>query len=168
MCWCRQNLWLWWWHCWWQSLSPGKPFASHTHTCTFTAHGSVTTFQQCNSFLTNEQAANDTNLSQVQCFPAEFFHNLPHHIQQHQELGEPEHTSDSFVGNNQCFCCSIIKHTTHTAEPCRLGHCCNARRWWTVQQRYVDVVCLYHIIVFKSHSPHGHVIMRWTVDTKYV
>lgn len=51
---------------------------------------------------------------------------LPHHIQQDENLDEPEHTSHPEVGDDQRFGCFVIKHRVETilAEVCGPAHLC--------------------------------------------
>lgn len=140
MCWWRRNLSLWWWRCWWQSLSPGRPSAPHTHTCRFTAAVQSHHDKSPGGSLQQTSLALYPNLNKPSTVvtPRPSIYS-PHHIQHHQKLGEPEDTSYPDVWNNQSFRCFIIKPVMQAAlaAACSPAHRCITHtlthQWWTVQ-----------------------------------
>lgn len=66
---------------------------------------------------------------------------LPDHVAQYQQLGEPEHTSDPYVGDNQSSWCFIVEHTMQTSAAAvgSPAHLCatNTHEWWTGQRQCV-------------------------------
>lgn len=161
MCWWKQTLSLWWWRCWWQSRSPGRPSAPHTHTCRFTAvwlfnylnHNKSAGSSLQQHFITSFALHPHFTKSQpstvvTPCSPIEALCYLPHHIQQDQKLGEPEDYPDPDARDNQCFRCFIIKHIMQTAPAaaCSLAHRCTAHQWWTAQHWWVDIAYSNHCI----------------------
>ena len=80
---------------------------------------------------------------------------LPHHIQQDEDLDEPEHAAHPHVGDDQRFGCFVIKHRVETVleEVCGLAHLCTNTRTHTPV-----MICA---PMCSSCFSNAHIQMKW-------